>query len=339
MGMGFGDSVTALLETYSNCLSLLRSLKHRKGKHDATKAEEQQITLLKSLKKDRALVEKAYSSRLSESGSRLKKGDARAISSLDRILRRIRITVAKMLRLSSKDPNPVLDYDSLMSLSNTSRIEAIKTIDNLSRRLGSGNSSRSSMAQAPAKSTSSKHKDRSSHSSSHPMPHSNTAEPRSRNKSPRSASNSPRKKRSSTKVKDEAQPKLKHESTVKVKIETPAKIVENDAPTRKQSPTVEFEIPPSPPPKHETNPQARPPGLAQRLAAAADNRVSFASFTTDSTKLGEIPERRARSRYYVAVPSGSDQYNVPPMYPLRPYKVEVKEKGFWGGLFGRRKED
>lgn len=76
MGMGFGDSVTALLETYSNCLSLLKSLRHRKGKNDAAaKAEEQQVTLLKSLKKDRALVEKAYSARLSESGSRLKKGD------------------------------------------------------------------------------------------------------------------------------------------------------------------------------------------------------------------------------------------------------------------------
>lgn len=73
--MGFGDNVTALLETYSNCVSLLKSLRHRKGKHDATKGEEQQVTLLKSLKKDRALVEKAYSTRLSETGSRLKKGD------------------------------------------------------------------------------------------------------------------------------------------------------------------------------------------------------------------------------------------------------------------------
>ncbi len=71
--MGFGESVTALLETYSNCLSLLRSLRHKRG--DSSKAEEQQSTLLRSLKKDRALVERAYSSRLSESGSRLKKGD------------------------------------------------------------------------------------------------------------------------------------------------------------------------------------------------------------------------------------------------------------------------
>lgn len=80
--MGFGDSVAELLKTYSNCLSLLKSLRPRKKSsdiNDVTKAEDQQVTLLKSLKKDRALVERAYSSRLSESGSRLKKGDGKVL--------------------------------------------------------------------------------------------------------------------------------------------------------------------------------------------------------------------------------------------------------------------
>jgi len=80
--MGFGDSIAELLKTYSNCLSLLKSLRPRKkgsNGNDAGKAQDQQVTLLKSLKKDRALVERAYSSRLSESGSRLKKGDGKVL--------------------------------------------------------------------------------------------------------------------------------------------------------------------------------------------------------------------------------------------------------------------
>jgi len=73
--MGFDESVAALLETYTNCLSLLKSLRHPKGGNDGATPDRQQVTLLKSLKKDRILVERAYSSSLSQSGGRLKKGD------------------------------------------------------------------------------------------------------------------------------------------------------------------------------------------------------------------------------------------------------------------------
>lgn len=77
--MGFGDSVKSLLETYSNCVSLLKSLRppKSKGGDDSTKKDDQQVVLLKSLKKDRALVERAYSSRLSETGGKLRKGDGK----------------------------------------------------------------------------------------------------------------------------------------------------------------------------------------------------------------------------------------------------------------------
>lgn len=107
--------------------------------------------------------------------------------------------------------------------------------------------------------------------------------------------------------------------------------------------TVEFDTPPSPPSNEdETIPRARPLGVAQRLASAAQNRVSIASFATDSTKLGEIPERRLRSHYIAAGGgaggAGEGRYNIRPLYPLKPYKAEVKERGFWGGLFGRKKE-
>jgi len=90
-------------------------------------------------------------------------------------------------------------------------------------------------------------------------------------------------------------------------------------------------------------PARRPVGLAARVAAAAENRISIASFTSDSTKIGEIPDRKPGSRYYAPASPGSDQYNVAPLYPLRPYRVEPSgkggERGFWGGLFGTKKKE
>jgi hypothetical protein len=362
--MGFGDSITALLETYSNCVSLLKSLRHPKSGSDGAAPDKQQVTLLKSLKKDRDLVERAYSSRLSESGGRLKKGDARAISSLDRILKRIRTTIANLLRLSGKEQKPVLDYDSLMSLSNTSRVEAIRTINHLSRRLGSNNSSRvsttytstSGSASAspspppagskPAPSTS-RHKGHSSHRSSHGSAHSSSTSSKPRNKSPPS---SPKKKKSSSKVKseeklprvtEESLPGTKEAKAAKPKPKPSVEAMQEKASPAKQKPTVEFSTPESSPTNGgpEVKVQSRPVGIAQRIAAARENRISIASFTSDSTKLGEIPDRKPRSRYYTPASPGSDEYNVPPLYPLRPYRTEAREKaGFWGGLFGRKRE-
>ena len=74
--MGFGDSVAALLETYLNCLSLLKAFKYHEGKNSLG-AEDQKSQLRKSLKADRASIERAYAARLSESGHRLEKGDGK----------------------------------------------------------------------------------------------------------------------------------------------------------------------------------------------------------------------------------------------------------------------
>lgn len=76
--MGFGDNVTALLETYDNCVALLKAFKRQKkqdGGRKAAKINEQQALLKRSLKTDRKKVEAAYASRLSESGGRFEHGD------------------------------------------------------------------------------------------------------------------------------------------------------------------------------------------------------------------------------------------------------------------------
>lgn len=345
--MAFGESITALLETYSNCLSLLKALRHRAGS-DAATSEDQHASLRKSLKSDRAQVDRAYTSRLSEAGSRLEKGDARAVSALNRILKKIRTTVTNVLRISSKEQSPVLDYESLMSLSNLSRAEAIKTIDHLSRRLGSS-SSRASIAPSspkPAKSlpappsppppASPRQKSRPSHSS-------DTTSTKRRSKTSESPK-SPKKKRSVVKEHKEhreakevkAEKEMKSAASKETLRPTTSKETLKPA-TSKETLNAEATSPPASPtpePRSHLRPQATP----ERMAAAAQNRLSLMSFTSDSTKLGEIPERKWRPRYYVSIDTSSEEYNVPPLYPLRPYRPEPREKSFWGGWFGRRRE-
>lgn len=71
--MGFGDSVAALLETYSNCLKLLKAFDGGGGADSASVSEGQ--LLRSSIKTDRAKVRRAYSSQRSVAGSRFEKGD------------------------------------------------------------------------------------------------------------------------------------------------------------------------------------------------------------------------------------------------------------------------
>ena len=75
--MAFGSSVDTLLEVYSNCISLLKAFKRRgaAGVSHGDDNDRRQVQLRKSLKSDRARVQRAYSSAVSETGSRFEKGD------------------------------------------------------------------------------------------------------------------------------------------------------------------------------------------------------------------------------------------------------------------------
>ncbi|KAL2191266.1 hypothetical protein L209DRAFT_760996 [Thermothelomyces heterothallicus CBS 203.75] len=62
------------------------------------------------------------------------------------------------------------------------------------------------------------------------------------------------------------------------------------------------------------------------------------SSSSDSTKLGEIPPRKWRSvTQNTKIDPNGYEYNVHPVFPLRPYKVEVKKRRLFG-LFGRKRE-
>jgi hypothetical protein len=75
--MAFGSSVDTLIEVYSNCISLLKAFK-RRSEGAAPRRDDydrKQVQLRKSLKSDRARVQRAYSSAVSETGSRFERGD------------------------------------------------------------------------------------------------------------------------------------------------------------------------------------------------------------------------------------------------------------------------
>lgn len=79
--MGLAENVSALLETYDNCVSLLKAFKKQKKQQDigrkASRADEKQALLRHSLKSDRKKVERAYSSRVAEAGNLFEKGDSK----------------------------------------------------------------------------------------------------------------------------------------------------------------------------------------------------------------------------------------------------------------------
>ncbi|KAH8887455.1 hypothetical protein GQ53DRAFT_809130 [Thozetella sp. PMI_491] len=287
--MGFGTSVAALLDTYSQCLNLLKIFKRKNERTSRDEDGDRQSLLRRSLRSDRAKIERSYSSRLSERGAKLAKGDAHAKSALGRILKKLKAAIHNLLHSSSS--NQHLDFESLMALSNSSRIDAISTIDQLSQRLGS---SRSSVASVASKGSSpSRHK---RHHSSSSVASSKGSEARLR--------------KSSRETSKEGKPKSSQKLT-------------------------KGESKPLGSPKSDRRTHSRSTSGAS--TSRAQNRLSMATISSDSTRLGEVPEGKRRLRY-MATDSSSEEYNITAVYPLRPYyppQPEVKEKRFWG-LFRRR---
>ena len=310
--MGFGASVSSLLETYDNCISLLKAFRRRDkqdGSRKATKPSDQQALLKRSLKTDRKKVERAFSSRVSESGDRFEKGDSKAHSSLGRVIQKLNAAIANLIRTASRGHGAGLDYQSLMSLSNSSRSQAIKTFDQLSRRLDS-KSSRSSVA-----STTSSKSSRTSKSSS-----SKASKTTSSSKSSavsKSSDSGRRKKSKASKKHDHADHKESRRKDAERLSERPLRLEMSIATPLLDSMDRSLE-------HSASNPLRRRPSFA--------NRFSLISMSSDSTRLGEIPERKWHRRH--ESPGGSLEYNTPVMYPVRPYQPQVKERRFLG-LFRR----
>ncbi|KAL1851409.1 hypothetical protein Daus18300_012520 [Diaporthe australafricana] len=310
--MGFGTSVSSLLETYDNCISLLKVFKRRDkqdGNRKVAKASDQQALLKQSLKTDRKRVERAYSSRLSEAGGRFEKGDRKSLSALGRVIQKLNAAIANLMRTASKNQGAALDYQSLMSLSNSSRLQAIKTFDQLSRRLDS-KSSRSSVA-----STTSSKSSRTSKSSSSKASKSTSS---SKSSGASGSSGSGRHKTKTSKKHahaDRKDPRPRDHERVS---ERPLRLQMSIATPLLDSMDHSLE-------HSASSTLRRRPSFA--------NRFSLISMSSDSTRLGEIPERKLYRRHDTSG-GGLEEYNTPVMYPVRPYQPQVKERRFLG-LFRR----
>ncbi|KAK3297566.1 uncharacterized protein B0H64DRAFT_127171 [Chaetomium fimeti] len=315
--MSFGDSIKSLLDTYANCISLLKAFGHGREEDGSVDSEHRRSHLRKSIKADRSSIKHAYSSRLSTTGDRLRKGDARAVSALDRVLKKLKGAITNLLRLSSKKDGLDLDYQSLMSLSNGSRTEAIKAIDSLSRRLS--NPSRSSAASSKTRASS-----KTSSSRRKPKSPSNPGSPSSR---PAKKAQPENAKEKSLVVAQNGQVASKDRKKGPEKIRKKPQPV---TPPPSKSPDTKSEA-------KRSQPMSRDPTRPRTPKLAEENRISILSFASDSTKLGEIPQRRWQSvMHYSATDPDGDEYNVRPTFPLKPYTVEVKEKRFFG-LFSRKR--
>lgn len=253
------------------------------------------------------------------------------------MLKKLNAAIAKLLRLTTRGQGPpALDYQSLMTLSNSSRMQALKTFDQLSHRLSSAKSSRSSVVPAattaaraskpakPVKTTrSSGGSSKASHSKSTSSPSSAAA-----------AAAPGRDRDRDGRHKRDARPPARAHATNGSERRAgpddggrtggqPAGAARTPAPT-----------PPPPPagPAGGGGTQGRISGTRSRPLSFM-NRFSMATMSSDSTRLGEIPERKWHRRYD-PMDGAVDEYNTPIVYPLRPYQAPAKERRFLG-LFRR----
>jgi hypothetical protein len=255
---------------------------------------------------------------------------AEAHSSLSKILYRLNAVIKRF----TSGNTTTTDYQALLNLSNTSKTEAISTFEQLSHRL-----SRSSLALVPLspglcdtrerqhkrqkKSTTSSSK----HARSKSAPElSVTPQGLVRPKAGRKQSSDSTK---SSKASGATSPKYRTSKTPKSQSSQPP------IPTPKQSARsrqaqnlviqhVNESIQHTPPPQYTTSP-IEP--LHQRI----ENRKSFMSFASDSTKIGEIPEHK----WTQTAAMQANNYPRTIYYPVQPYQEPEKQRSRFMKLFRR----
>ncbi|KAL2074403.1 hypothetical protein VTL71DRAFT_8181 [Oculimacula yallundae] len=349
-------AVSSLLDAFARGIGIITAQRKRRKSgripiDQTSKAAETHLS--KSLKHSRTEVRDAYGKDLSRFGPGFAHGDAEARSSLESIMFRLNAGFVSVIERFTRGRSSPTDYQVLLNLSNSSRLEALSTFQDLSYRL-----SRSSLA-LPLNPRKPGHKATATHcrKKKGPLPapahskraHSGTKSPAEpsisitplgpatpegwvRPKAGRKLSTDSRSSGSST---------LKHQRTSSKPLALPAPV------TITRPASVTRKSPPPPPPYHSQLPS--PSSLAPQVyesapvsmptqhlktqvrVSRADKRKSFMSFASDSTKLGEIPEHKwARG----AMPEGG-QFPITPYYPVQLYQEPEKPKSRFMRLFRR----
>ena len=213
------------------------------------------------------------------------------------------------------------DYQTLVNLSNASRVEAIKTFEQLSARI-----SRSSMAMSTTKAK------RKTHSSSKGQKAASSQSSRS------SHSDRPRPVRSRSapelSLKQTALGPATSQGWVRPKGQKSGRkrAIDPTSPRRKSDP----HGPPKPlapeplEPEPLTSPVVKKHAPSPLTLPGSDNRMSIMSFASDSTKLGEIPERRGATFNH-----DNQDYFTSTAFPLAPWKRPEKPRSRFMRLFGK----
>ncbi|KAK7935088.1 hypothetical protein PG985_000583 [Apiospora marii] len=297
----FGASVSALVDTYTRCLGLLKAFKGHNGSGDTSSNDpslkKANAQLRGSIRSDRAQIRKAYSSKLSKSGTRLERGDAPSKAAIRRILDRLKAAIMNLLGMV-KTQKPALDYASLMSLSNASRVDAIRTMEQLSLRLSSSSSLFHEHRRPVSRSSTGIGKKKARRQASEDTDSGVSREkPRGRRHAEAGSSDDSTNGRSSGQRRSGKEPQ---DAGVHHSKHSRSRLIKED-------------------------PEAR----------HDQHRISYMTASTDSTKLGEIAHRRSRL-VYSSDGSQVDGYNVRPVYPLHAYTSPApKEKrGFLRRVFG-----
>ncbi|KAH8815762.1 hypothetical protein F5884DRAFT_192548 [Xylogone sp. PMI_703] len=339
----FQNAVNSLLDTFTHGLSIIRNRRKRKAPANAA-----ETTLSKSLKQSKSDVRDRYKKDLARHGKVFATGDvtAQAYLSLNSILARLNAGFLAVLERFTKGKSTPADYDSLINLSNASRIETIKTFEQLSVRL-----SKSSLSlPSPKKgSTATNHTNHSGqkHKSSRSTVSRKKWTGRSKNKS------------SSSEVSQSLLGPAKQEGWIRPK--TSRKASAESVPSSLSPPTatslstnpkpkltpVATSISPSPLSSSSSSitPTTTPPRphrkpLVITSKTTRNKRISFMSFASDSTKLGEIPPHK-----WAQPPLVEDQevkYPIIAYYPLdvppfsQQQQQERKQRGGIMRLFKKR---
>jgi hypothetical protein len=319
---GFHDAVSTLLETFARGIAIIKTQRRRRERENLPlepthkKAESH---LSKSLKKNRVTVKDAYGRELSTVGSGFAEGDAEAHSSISAILFRLNAGFVSIIERFTRGCCTSTDYQVLLNLSNASRMEAINTFEALSTRLS--RSSPALVPSSPKKDIQGAHRRRAKHSASawH-LKH-------GRSKSSPELSITPL---GPATTEGWVRPKYhrKHSSDSRS-----SKSSERSSPKHSISkPPSPLRLPASHPPARITAPPSKPspppPYLPTKLSKP-DQRKSFMSFASDSTKLGEIPEHKWTR------PPGLEtgSYPINTYYPLEPYREPEKPRSKFMRLF------
>lgn len=306
---------------------MIKAQRRKKEQSLRPSSKKAETHLSRSLKKNRLEVENAYGEDLVRYGPSFADGDAEAQSSLSRILFRLNAVIKRF----TTGQHTTTDYQSLLSLSNASRIEAIHTFEQLSQRL-----SLSSLALVPLspglKEKNQRHHQRRKKSSS------SSGVKHTRSKSAPELSVTPQ-----GWVRPKAGRKQSSDSTKSSKgsgTSSPKQIAAKALAT--QPPASSSRRSPAPRqiasvPHNDENSQGTPPPqyttfpVEPLRTRKTQDRKSFMSFASDSTKIGEIPEHKwARN---AAMHEGN--YPMTTYYPVKPYQEPEKQRSRLMKLFRR----